>query len=62
MNGSAALDNPFKVVLYDSLVHLDYKLDILAAILAAILDYGDRIATQTSGMVPQPLLTRKKWY
>ena len=50
-NGFAALDNPYKVVLDDSLVHLDEKLNILAAILAAILDSGDRIATPTSGIV-----------
>ena len=47
----AALDNPYKVVLDDSLVHLDEKLNILAAILAAILDSGYQIATPTSGMV-----------
>ena len=52
-NGFAALDNPYKVVLDDSLniVHLDEKLNIITAILAAILDSGDRIATPTSGMV-----------
>ena len=61
-NGFAALDNPYKVVLDDSLVHLDEKLNILAAILAAILDSGDRIATPTSGMVLQPLITHTKWY
>ena len=49
---------PYKVVLDDSLVHLDEKLNILAA----ILDYGDRIATPTSGMVLQPLITHTKWY
>ena len=54
-NGFAALDIPYKVVLDDSLVHLNEKLNILAAILAAILDSGDRIATPTSGMVLQPL-------
>ena len=27
-----------------------------------ILDSGDRIATQTSGMVLQPLITHNKWY
>ena len=41
---------------------LDEKLNILAAILAAILDSGDRIATPTSGMVVQPLITHTKWY
>ena len=57
-NGFAALDNPYKVVLDDSLVHLDEKLNILAA----ILDSGDRIATPTSGMVLQPLIIHTKWY
>ena len=61
-NGFVALDNPYTVVLDDSLVHLDEKLNILAAILAAILDSGDRIATPTSGMVLQPLITHTKWY
>ena len=49
-NGFAALDNSYKVVLDDSLVHLDEKLNILAA----ILDSGDRIATPISGMVCSP--------
>ena len=31
-------------------------------ILAAILNSGDRIATPTSGMVLQPLITHTKWY
>ena len=61
-NGFAALDNPYKVVLDDSLVHLDEKLNILAAILAAILDSGDRIAKPSSRMVFQPLIIHKKWY
>ena len=61
-NGFAALDNPYKVALDDSLVHLDEKLNILSAILAAILDSGDRIATPTSGMVLQRLITHTKWY
>ena len=61
-NGFAALDNPYKVVLDNSLVHLDKKLNILAAILAAILDSCDRIATPTSGIVLQPLITHTKWY
>ena len=56
-NGFAALANPYKVVLDDSLAHLDEHLNILAAILAAILNSGDRIATPTSGMVLQPLIT-----
>ena len=61
-NGFAAFDNPYKVVLDDSLLHLDEKLIILAAIMAAILDSGDRIATPTSGMVLQPLITHTKWH
>ena len=61
-SGFAALDNTYKVVLDDSLVHLDEKLNILGAILEAILDSGDRIATPTLGMVLQPLITRTKWY
>ena len=61
-NGFSALDNPYKVVLDDSLVHLDEKLNILAAILASVLDYGGRIATPTSGMVLQPLITHTKSY
>ena len=61
-NGFVALDNPYKVVLDDSLLHLDEKLNILAAIMAAILDSDDRIATPTSGMVLQPLITHTKWY
>ena len=61
-NGFATLDNPYKVVLDDSLVHLDEKLNILAAILAVILNSGDRIATPTSGLVFQPLITHTKWY
>ena len=56
-NGFTALDNPYKVVLDDSLVLLDEKSNILAAILAASLYSGDRIATPTSGMVLQPLIT-----
>ena len=44
------------------LVHLDYKLNMLAAILAAILDSGDRIETPTSGMGLHPLITHTKWY
>ena len=63
-NGFAALDNPYKVVLDDSSPSriLDEKLNILAAILAAILDSGAWIATPTSGMVLQPLIIHKKWY
>ena len=61
-NGFAALDNPYKVVLDDSLVHLDHKLDILAAILVAILDSHDRIAKPSSRMVLQPLIIHKKLY
>ena len=61
-NGFAALDNPYKVVLDDSLLHLDERLNILSAIMAAILDSGDRIATPTSGMVLQPLITHTKWH
>ena len=57
-NGFAALDNPYKVALDDSLVHLDYKLDILAAILVS----HDRIAKPSSRMVLQPLIIHKKWY
>ena len=37
-------------------------LDILAAIVAAILGSDDRIAKPTSGMVLQPLLTHAKWH
>ena len=62
MNSFAALDKQYKVVLDDSIVRLDWKLNILAAILVAILDSGDRIATPTSGMVLQPLITHTKWY
>ena len=54
-NGFTALDNPYKVVLDDSLVHLDYKLDILAA----ILDSHDRIAKPSSSMVLQSLIIHK---
>ena len=61
-NGFASRDNPYKVVLDDSLVHLNEKLNVLATILAAILDSGDRIATPTLGMVFQPLISRTKWY
>ena len=61
-NGFAALYNPYKVVLDDSLGHLDYKLDILSAILAAILGSHDRIAKPSSRMVLQPLIIHKKWY
>ena len=57
-----ALDNPYKVVLDDSLVHLDYKLDMLVAILAAILDLHDRIAKPSSRIVLQPLIIHIKWY
>ena len=55
-NGFAALYNPYKVVLDDSLVHLDEKFNILAAILAAILDSSDRIAKPSSRIVLQPLI------
>ena len=61
-NGFAALDDPYKVVLDDSLLHLDEKLNILAAIMAAILDSGDRIAKPSSRIVLQPLIIHKKWY
>ena len=35
---------------------------VLPAILVAILDYGDPIATPTSVMVLQPLTTLRKWH
>ena len=47
------------MALDDPLVHLDYKLDILAAILAAILDSHDRIAKPSSRIVLQPLIIHK---
>ena len=37
-------------------------LNILAAMLAAILDSSDRIVTPTSGIVLHPLITHTKWY
>ena len=43
------------MVVDNSLVHLDYKLNSLAAILAAILDSGDQFAKPTSIMVLHPL-------
>ena len=48
------------MVLDDPLDHLDYKLDILVAILAAILDSHDRIAKPSSRIVLQPLIIHKK--
>ena len=59
-----SLSSPVFEVLLEDNSYKSQHIEISAVlyIWAAILDYGDRIATSTSEMVSQPLIIRKKWY
>ena len=63
--GSMPLETLYAPILYcedNSYRSKHFAISAVLNILAAILDYGDRIAKTTTRMVLQPLIIHKKWY